>query len=143
MSDLGSRTVTCPLCGNRFEPAALACHSACPLGSRCTLACCPNCGYEMPDASRSRVARWLRPGRRSGTRSPKGVPLTHVGAGVDVRIRSLDAMPAGRRARIEAFGIAPGGTVRLVQRRPVPVVRVGETDLAVGAEILDEILVEP
>jgi hypothetical protein len=30
-----------------------------------------------------------------------------------------------------------------VQRRPVPVVRIGETDLAVGAEILEEILVEP
>jgi Fe2+ transport system protein FeoA len=52
-------------------------------------------------------------------------------------------MPPGRRARLEAFGIAPGGAVRLVQRRPVPVVRVGETDLAVGAEILEEILVEP
>jgi Fe2+ transport system protein FeoA len=142
MSDWGSRTITCPLCGNRFEPAALACHSACPLGARCNLACCPNCGYEMPDASRSRLGRRLRPRPRSA-RSPDGVPLTHVGTGVDVRVRSLAAMPPGRRARLEAFGIAPGGAVRLVQRRPVPVVRVGETDLAVGAEILEEILVEP
>jgi Fe2+ transport system protein FeoA len=52
-------------------------------------------------------------------------------------------MPAARRARLGAFGIAPGGTVLLVQRRPVPVIRVGETDLAIGAEILDEMLVEP
>jgi Fe2+ transport system protein FeoA len=97
----------------------------------------------MPDASRSRLGRWLRRGRRSGTRSPDGVPLTHVGTGVDVRVRSLASMPAGSRARLEAFGIAPGGAVRLVQRRPVPVVRIGETELAVGPEILDDILVEP
>jgi Fe2+ transport system protein FeoA len=66
-----------------------------------------------------------------------------VRAGVDVRIRSLDEMPAGRRVRLGAFGAVPGSSVRLVQRRPVPVIRLGETDLAVSAEILGEILVEP
>jgi Fe2+ transport system protein FeoA len=106
----------------------------------------------MPDESGSRMARWLRarraprrpvaPGSRAGRRGD-AVPLTHVGLGVDVRIRSLDEMPTSRRARLGAFGAAPGGSVCLVQRRPVPVIRIGETDLAVSAEILGEILVEP
>ena len=150
MSDSASRSMRCPLCGFEFAPAGLSCHSACPLGSRCNLACCPNCGYEMPDESGSRVARWLR-ARRAPRRSvaaararrrADAVPMTHVGLGVDVRIRSLDAMPTSRRARLGAFGAAPGGSVRLVQRRPVPVIRIGETDLALSAEILDQIMVE-
>lgn len=51
---------TCGLCGARFTWDPDARHtvcSACPLGSRCDLVVCPNCGYEFP--ARSAVADWV------------------------------------------------------------------------------------
>ena len=138
----------CRLCGHRFDPQALACHSSCPLGSRCSLICCPNCGYQVVDESRSLLARAVRriwPDRRSRpapARSP-GVPLTHVPVALEVEVTSLRGMPAARLSRLTAFGLAPGTTVRVVQRRPVPVLRIGETELALSEEILEQIRVAP
>ena len=39
----------CSLCGCRFqvEDAQAACAN-CPLGSKCRLVRCPNCGFEIP-----------------------------------------------------------------------------------------------
>jgi hypothetical protein len=45
--------VKCALCGHEFDSAALACHSACPLAEGCRIICCPNCGYQTVDVSRS------------------------------------------------------------------------------------------
>ena len=138
----------CRLCGHEFEPAALACHTECPMGPRCSLICCPNCGYQVVDESKSLVARGLErvwPSRRSPMprrRTRKaGVPLTHVPAGKGAEVLSLDGMPPSRLSRLTAFGLAPGSTVSVVQHRPVPVVKVGETEVALSKEILDQIRV--
>ncbi|MER3458271.1 MAG: hypothetical protein C4309_06270 [Chloroflexota bacterium] len=50
----------CPLCGYEFDPSRQHCHSTCPLSERCALICCPNCGYQMPDETKTSVAAWLR-----------------------------------------------------------------------------------
>ncbi len=47
---------TCPLCGYRFDAAAMACHTSCPLSTGCHILCCPNCGYQAPDENQMRVA---------------------------------------------------------------------------------------
>ena len=146
MSESAERARRCPLCGHEIEMAVLPCHTGCPLGPRCGLICCPRCGYQVVDESRSVIGRLLR-GRPRGThettrsqeRPEIEVPLTHVRTGAQVEIRSLRGMAPGRSARLSAFGVVPGTHVTLVQRRPVPVIRVGETDLALSEEILAEI----
>jgi Fe2+ transport system protein FeoA len=121
------------------------------LGDSCGLICCPNCGYQVVDVSRTRMASLL--GRLWRGRGPVpgsvvtapeegAIPLTHVPTRIEVEVRSLQRMPPGRSARLSAFGLAPGSRVSVVQRRPVPVIRLGETELAVSEEILEEIWVE-
>ena len=50
-------------------------------------------------------------------------------------------MPPSRLARLSAFGLVPGGHVQVLQRRPAPVIRIGETELALSEEILQQIWV--
>jgi Fe2+ transport system protein FeoA len=140
----------CRLCGHTFEPTGLACHSSCPLGTRCSLICCPNCGYQVVDESKSGVVRALRklwPGAGDPQAAPRrdddAVPLTHVGTGIPVEVLELAEMPPMRASRLTAFGLAPGTVVALAQRRPVPVVRIGETELALSEEIVGQIHVRP
>ncbi|HXF61758.1 MAG TPA: ferrous iron transport protein A [Caldilineaceae bacterium] len=145
----------CRLCGYEFDAAQMACHAACPLGSRCNLICCPNCGYQVVDESRSWLVSSLRRiwpslGRpdeppRPPQRRPAGasVPLSHIPVGVPVEVQSLEDMPAQRLARLSLYGLTPGSYVEIVQHRPLPVVRVGETELSLDKEILAQIWVQP
>ena len=55
----------------------------------------------------------------------------------------MTGMPEARMARLSAFGLVPGTTVMVRQRRPVPVIAVGQTELAVNEEILAQIWVLP
>lgn len=145
----------CQLCGYEFEVTSLVCHTNCPLGSHCHLLCCPHCGYQVVDESKSKLANWigrLLPARaqpenaRSRSRrvlEEKIVPLSHIPNGTQVEVRSLDEMPSNRLARLSVFGLIPGSLVTLLQRHPAPVVRIGETELALSADILDQIWVRP
>jgi Fe2+ transport system protein FeoA len=138
-------SVRCGLCGHVFDPNGLACHEGCPLGARCRLICCPNCGYEVPDESRIPSIRLLGRLRRRRARpvshDVEALPLSTLRDGAEAIVRSLDGMPGPRSARLSAFGLVPGVAVTLLQRRPVPVVRVGMTEIALGEEILEQILV--
>ncbi|HEX5950253.1 MAG TPA: FeoA family protein [Actinomycetota bacterium] len=136
----------------------LACHSACPLGAHCDLICCPNCGFQVVDASKTRFGGWLSRTFRSREAdlppnqvsvepaerpSRETVPLSHVLPGREVRIVALRQMSGPRISRLGAFGLVPGSRVEVVQRRPTPVVRVGETEIALSVEILEGIEVAP
>ena len=105
----------------------------------------------MVDESKSRLAKLLRrllpvgeaeerpaPPRRPGRSL---VPLAHVPEGMEAEVSALEGMPPRRLARLSAFGLVPGSRVRVLQRRPAPVIRVGETELALGEEILAQIWV--
>jgi hypothetical protein len=52
----------CPLCGCEFDQTDHSCLSNCPMAAvqGCNLICCPNCGYQMVDESKSGIARLLR-----------------------------------------------------------------------------------
>jgi len=52
----------CPLCGSEFDEHDRSCVAKCPLASvqGCSLICCPHCGYQMVDESKSGIARLLR-----------------------------------------------------------------------------------
>jgi Fe2+ transport system protein FeoA len=140
----------CRLCGHTFDAAALACHDSCPLGTRCSLICCPNCGYQVVDESRSGIARLLRRALRASDdqadgrlerRDPATVPLSHVREGEAVEVHRFEQMSASRLSRLTGFGLAPGTVVTVRQRRPVPVVSIGETELALSEEIARRIRV--
>ncbi len=143
----------CRLCAFEFDPGGLACHGGCPLGDRCSLICCPNCGYQVVDESRSALAkavsRWFGRGDDPDRGNPPPrraddeVPLTHVATGEEVEVHRLAEMPSGRASRLTAFGLTPGTAVAVLQRRPVPVIRIGETELALSEDILSEIVVRP
>lgn len=49
--------ITCPMCGNRFDPSGHNACPSCPLQKGCQLVCCPSCGYETVDPSQSSLAR--------------------------------------------------------------------------------------
>jgi len=55
----------------------------------------------------------------------------------------LGAGGESRHNALAVFGLVPGAEVTLVQHRPSPVVRVGETTLALDKEIAEEIVVTP
>ena len=151
MSRSARREIRCGLCGHRFDAEALACHTGCPMGSHCNLICCPNCGYQVVDTTRTRIGGWLA--RRSGSlgegaeapREParrvprETIPLSHVLPGREVEVVALREMTGPRVSRLAAFGVVPGSRVEVVQRRPTPVVRAGETDIALELEILEHI----
>nr|MBI2905280.1 hypothetical protein [Chloroflexota bacterium] len=50
----------CPLCGFEYDETALDCHAACPMAEGCAIVCCPNCGYQSVDESKSALAKLLR-----------------------------------------------------------------------------------
>ena len=50
----------CQLCGFEFTAEAGNCGVSCPLSASCAAVCCPNCGYQMIDESRSRAAGLLK-----------------------------------------------------------------------------------
>lgn len=144
----------CRLCGYEFEQGSLTCHAGCPFGSHCHLICCPNCGYQVVDDSKSSLARFVDRIFRRGPRSAHDrdrartvleehlVPLSHVAAGRTALVCRVDSDDESRINRLTVFGMAPGASVTVVQRFPAPVVRVGETDLALGREVLDQIWVD-
>ncbi|MFP3872105.1 MAG: hypothetical protein ACLFVL_04415 [Candidatus Aenigmatarchaeota archaeon] len=37
----------CPLCGNEFDQGEASACKSCPIGGRCNMTRCPNCGYEF------------------------------------------------------------------------------------------------
>ena len=51
--------VACGLCGHRFLPTAdtMSCPS-CPMNRRCSVLCCPRCGYEF--VTESKVVNFFR-----------------------------------------------------------------------------------
>jgi Fe2+ transport system protein FeoA len=144
----------CQLCGYEFDAAKMACHTACPLGSRCAIICCPNCGYQVVDESRSRLARLLRKWWKSPPADAQSLNLdlddgslhncllSQAPLGVEVEVQRLAQMPAPRLARLSVFGLIPGSRVTVLQHQPVPVLSIGETELSLSRDFLDQIWVQ-
>lgn len=143
------QAIQCPLCSFLFLPVGDACHTGCPLAGHCHTICCPNCGYQMVDATRSRLAGWLRklwPQAAKVEQQPQSMRrqplmLSQAPMRVNLVIESLDGLAPHILARFSVLGLLPGAQVQLLQRRPAPIVRVGETELAIGLELLDKVRV--
>jgi Fe2+ transport system protein FeoA len=69
------------------------------------------------------------------------MPLRDVPPGAVARVVEIDTSVPGRRERLQAYGLAPGRRVEVVQHAPVTVVRVERIDLALEAVIASAVLV--
>lgn len=91
-----------------------------------------------------------------GKRIPEGPCCRSLTRTVEPLVQPLDQLPVGQEARVvyiapreparlvrlSNFGIVPGATLRLQQRRPAAVLRIGETTLAMEPEVAGEIYVK-
>lgn len=143
-------TIECGMCGHRFDPQGHAGCAGCPLNDACLLACCPSCGYSMPNPARSRllalgrtIANSLRSRRAAAATPADGhSALSLVKPGSVVRVVEIGEGASSWHERLQAYGIAPGREVTVVQQAPVTVVRVDHVDLAFEAAIARHIVVE-
>ena len=143
MRDNAERRLDCPFCGFEFEAVDTLCQHGCPLRSACGLVRCPSCDYEFPE--RPEGFSWLRSlfGRAPDPEEALCEtcrPLTELSGGECAKVVSL----AGTRrpGALAVFGLVPGSEVTLLQRSPTYVVQVGETQLALEADIAGGIFVE-
>jgi DtxR family Mn-dependent transcriptional regulator len=73
--------------------------------------------------------------------TPLVQPLSRMPPGGVARVASVVSRDRGRLLRLAALGIVPGAELRLQQNAPAVVVSVGETMLALEAEVADAIYV--
>lgn len=133
----------CPLCGFEFVKQQTPCHQGCPLNKLCNLICCPSCHYEFPPETRLR-AWWRRLSGCNAPAKPSGdlFSLPELSEGEHAELVRLTCEKASRRNTLAVYGLVPGSRLVLQQKRPSFVVRVGETELALEAEIAGELVVK-
>lgn len=78
----------------------------------------------------------------SNEMKPLVVPLTELSLGDEARIVFISSKYHARLDRLSSLGIVPGGTLRLHQKQPAYLIRIGETDLALDRELAKEIFVK-
>ncbi len=151
----------CPLCGFEYDEKQLACHIACPLAPGCAIICCPNCGYQMVDEDKSRLAKLLRrlwktkPDRRDLARSDRAglngqlrvnkqmkLAINNLKPGQTALVVELLSADPARLDRLCSYGMAPGSLVRVEQLQPALILRIGETEISIDEAVAREIIVE-
>ncbi|MFN8371927.1 MAG: FeoA domain-containing protein [Anaerolineae bacterium] len=137
--------IHCPLCGFEFESTAMSCHSSCAFNESCGIICCPNCGYQMPDEQKSRVAealrRWLSRRREQQELLPVR-PLSAMRPGESGKVVAINSQSHNRVERLHVLGLINDAHVTLEQKRPTYVLRVGFTELSIEQDIAQEIMVD-
>lgn len=141
--------IECPFCGHRFTIAEITACQSCPLQKNCNLVCCPACGYQIVDFSRSTLAslagvflfrRRSRHRRRRGRQG--GLSLADVPPGFRVRVIGFaEGFPPDRRAHLQAYGLVPDYTAKVLQQAPVTILKIDHTELALENELAALILV--
>lgn len=128
----------CALCGFEFsESDAKRPCASCPLGAKCDLVCCPNCGYQAPREPRwlSRLRRWRR---RNGVYDGT---LAALKPGAETEI--IAVRPHNERVlhKLTALGLLPGVRVRLLRRFPCYLIELGHVQIALDRELASAIVV--
>jgi len=142
----------CQLCSFEFDAQAMICHSSCVFNKYCTIICCPNCGFQTADESRSWLAtvakRLLRPGYQADreaanvTSNSTQYSLNLLQPGQSATIVKINAKNETQLERLHLFGLIPGAQVLVEQRDPEFVLRVDYTLLTVERRIAKDIIVK-
>jgi Fe2+ transport system protein FeoA len=129
----------CPLCGAGMGAGGEAGCARCPLAFRCDLLRCASCGYQFPRGSK--LLAWAkRLLRRTSGVTPRPATLDDVEGGTTCVISAVSGDPA-LRVRLAHLGLAEGAFVRVDQRRPAVVLRIGATRFAVEPDIARRVTV--
>src|ERR1041385_8392172 len=137
----------CQLCAYEFDETQLRCHTSCPFNEHCAIICCPNCGYQVVDYSKSKLAETVRRILQRNTKSqrserPACCPLNQLIVGEAGKLVSIESNKANRVERLQIFGLIPGAQVILRQRYPEFILQVGHTELTVERDVAAEIFIE-
>ncbi|MFO7792524.1 MAG: metal-dependent transcriptional regulator [Thermoplasmatota archaeon] len=104
----------------------------------CTLLGHPReCPHGMPIPS----GKCCRKGRE--TIKPAIMPLTKIPVGKKVEIAYIHTKSHPRLHKLLSYDIGPGSVIELHQKKPVYVIRSGETDIAMERGIIKDIFVKP
>jgi Fe2+ transport system protein FeoA len=128
--------IVCSLCGQRFDASEHQACQNCPLQKECNLVCCPNCGYEMVNVHASRLARWAARWlpKGNGKHPILNQTLADLSPGCSAEVTGFSThISPKQHAHLQAYGIAPGRMVQVVQRAPVTVVQVDHLEVALEA----------
>ena len=136
----------CAMCGFEFEHTDLTCHSACPLASTCSVVCCPRCGYSTVDPRRtglaSRVMGLFNHRAEASAPQPGGaVHLLDLPAGTCGHVADIEGDQA-HLLQLSQYGLLPGTPITIARKRPVPIVRIGHTDLALDRSVAAHVYVD-
>lgn len=70
-------------------------------------------------------------------------PLSDIPVGRGARVYGFDEhLPAYRSAQLQAYGLAPGYQVRVLQHSPVTVIQVEHVELALEGDLARMVMVE-
>jgi len=67
--------------------------------------------------------------------------LDRAQVGARVVVLDFDSIAPDQKAHLQAYGLAPGREIRVLQQRPVTVVQIEYTELAFEKDIAKQILV--
>ena len=68
-------------------------------------------------------------------------PLSEMPVGGSARVAALRSADPARLERLAAYGLTPGSLVRVAQHTPTLIFQVGETEVAIDAQVAGEIMV--
>jgi len=71
------------------------------------------------------------------------IPLPQLRSGQSACVIEVRSSDPARLDRLGAYGLVPGSLVRLTQRRPTFILRLGETEVAIDDAVAGQIMVEP
>lgn len=111
----------------------------------CNLARCPQCEYEFP--AQTPGFSWLRRlFKKEKTVPPMPIEdlltVKDLAGGESAEVLCLAGESPSRRNHLAVFGLVPGAELRLLQRVPSFVIEIGETVLALDADVAGDIVVK-
>ncbi len=80
--------------------------------------------------------------RTSSLIKPLVIPLSELGVGTEGRVSFIVPKTSKRLEKLGSMGLVPGSVVKLNQKKPAFVIQLGQTTLALEADIVEDIFVK-
>ena len=149
----------CQLCSLEFrEQDGLNGCKSCPFSKSCNMLKCPNCGYEIfkePTFIKlltkgikkiMKLADKLKAVKinhdKISDKKHNSVCLTSVKTGTTGRISHLNTKDSTKLHKMMVIGLLPDITIKLTQKFPTYVIKIGFTQIAIDKELAKDIFLK-